>query len=79
MTYHNVDSYVENEGFFCYEQCTRVDIKRTSWEEDLNALTNDLLALKSEYVDLENLEIFLALLEFLEKKIQESSIDSPYY
>jgi hypothetical protein len=29
-------------------------------------LTDDLIALISEYVDLENLEIFLAMLEFLD-------------
>ncbi|CAD8195704.1 unnamed protein product [Paramecium pentaurelia] len=79
LTYHNVDSYIETEGFFCFEQFSRLDLKKKNWEESLNSLTDDLIALKSEYVDLENLEIFIALLEFLEKNIQESEIGSPYY
>ncbi|CAD8185364.1 unnamed protein product [Paramecium octaurelia] len=79
LTYHNVDSYIETEGFFCFEQFSRLDLKKNNWEDSLNSLTDDLIALKSEYVDLENLEIFIALLEFLEKNIQESEIGSPYY
>ncbi|CAD8122401.1 unnamed protein product [Paramecium sonneborni] len=79
LTYHNVDSYIETEGFFCFEQYTRLDLKKKNWEESLNSLTDDLIALKSEYVDLENLEIFIALLEFLEKSIEESVVGSPYY
>ena len=42
-------------------------------------MTDDLLALISEYVDLENLEIFLAMLEFLDKKIQNSTPGTPYF
>jgi len=35
-------------------------------------MSEDLLILKSEYVDLENLEIFIALIEYLEEKIKNS-------
>lgn len=42
-------------------------------------MSEDLLILKSEYVDLENLEIFIALIEYLEEKIKKSEQGTKYY
>lgn len=45
----------------------------------LEKLEDDLFALQSEYVDLDNVDIFIAILEFVEENMNNAPVDSTLY
>lgn len=80
LSYHNVDSFLETEGYYYCETLSRLDAKQRGWNspEGLDLLSKDLVVMKSEYLDLENLEIFMALLEHIEDRMEKAAPESPF-
>lgn len=67
LTYHNIDDFINPEGYYTCENLTRNDYKKFSWSHGLDKLAEDLKMLISEYVDLENLDLFIFIIEYIEE------------